>query len=103
MVQIQRSENGLFFVYSGANFAWGVKALKGCGPCPLPKGTGGANAPNRATKAILVILETRIFTMTPGGTLQPSAFAGTPTPEALFRSGFDPETVYLKNVRTAGV
>jgi len=98
-----RSENGLFFVYSGANFAWGVKALKGCGPCPLPKGTGGANAPNRATKAILVILETRIFTMTPGGTLQLSALAGTLTPEALFLSGFDPETVYLKNVRTAGV
>ena len=40
-----RSENGLFFVYSGANFAWVVKALKGCGPCPLPKGTGGATAP----------------------------------------------------------
>ena len=96
-----RSENGLFFVYSGANFAWGVKALKGCGPCPLPKGTGGANAPNRATKAILVILETRIFTMTPGGTLQPSALAGTLTPEALFLSGFDPETVYLKKVRTS--
>lgn len=98
-----RSENGLFFVYSGANFAWGVKALKGCGPCPLPKGTGGANAPNRATNAILVILETRIFTMTPGGTLQLSALAGTLTPEALFLSGFDPETVYLKSVRTAGV
>ena len=96
-----RSENGLFFVYSGANFAWGVKALKGCGPCPLPKGTGGANAPNRATTAILVILEMRIFTMTPGGTLQPSALAGTLTPEALFLSGFDPETMYLKNVRTS--
>ena len=98
-----RSENGLFFVYSGANFAWGVESRKGCGPCPLPKGTGGANAPNRATKAILVILETRIFTMTPGGTLQPSVLTGTLTPEALFLSGFDPETVYLKNVRTAGV
>ena len=96
-----RSENGLFFVYSGANFVWGVKALKGCGPCPLPKGTGGANAPNRATKAILVILETRIFTMTPGGTLQLSALAGTLTPEALFLSGFDPETVCLKNIRTS--
>ena len=64
---------------------------------------GGATAPNRATKAILVILETRIFTMTPGGTLQPSALAGMLTPEALFLSEFDPETVYLKNVRTAGV
>ena len=103
MVQIRWSENGLFFVYSGVNFAWGVEYRKGCGPCPLPKGTGGANAPNRATKAILVILETRIFTMTPGGTLQLSALAGTLTPEALFLSGFDPETVYLKNVRTAGV
>ena len=96
-----RSENGLFFVYSGANFAWGVEALKGCGPCPLPKGTGGANAPNRATKAILVILETRIFAMTPIRISQPSALAGMLTPEALFLSGFDPETVYLKNVRTS--
>ena len=41
--------------------------------------------------------------MTPGGTLQPPALAGTRTPEALLLSGFDPETVYLKNVRTAGV
>ena len=41
--------------------------------------------------------------MTPGGTLQPSALAGTLTPEALFLSGFDPETVYPENVRTAGV
>ena len=41
--------------------------------------------------------------MTPGGTLQPSALAGTLTPEALFPSGFDPETVHPKNVRTAGV
>ena len=98
-----RSENGLFFVYSGANFAWGVKALKGCGPCPLPKGTGGANAPNRATKAKLVILGTRIFAMTPIGTSQLSALAGTLTPESLILSGFDPETVRPENVRTAGV
>ena len=98
-----RSESGLFFVYSGANFAWGIESRKGCGPCPLPKGTGGANALNRTTEAILVILETRIFFMTPEGTLQPLALAGTLTPEALFLSGFDPETVYLKNVRTAGV
>ena len=98
-----RSENGLFFVYSGATFAWGIEALKGCGPCPLPKGTGGATAPNRATKAILVILETRIFAMTPIRISQPSALAGMLTPEALFLSEFDPETVYLKNVRTAGV
>ena len=96
-----RSENGLFFVYSGANFAWGIESRKGCGPCPLPKGAGGANAPHRATKAILVILETRIFTMTTEGTLHPLALAGTLTPEALFLSGFDPETVYLKNVRTS--
>ena len=41
--------------------------------------------------------------MTPIRTLQPSALAGTLTPEALFLSGFDPETVHPKNVRTAGV
>ena len=41
--------------------------------------------------------------MTPIGTSQLSALAGTLTLEALFLSGFDPETVYLKNVRTAGV
>ena len=41
--------------------------------------------------------------MTPVETLQSSALAGMLTPEALFLSGFDPETVYLKNVRTAGV
>ena len=41
--------------------------------------------------------------MTPGETLQSSALAGTLTPEALFLSEFDPETVYLKYVRTAGV
>ena len=70
---------------------------------PAAEGDGRGNCPIRATKAILVILETRIFTMTPGGTLQPSALAGTLTPEALFLSEFDPETVYLKNVRTAGV
>ena len=70
---------------------------------PAAEGDGRGNCPNRATKAILVILETRIFAMTPGGTLQPSALAGTLTPEALFLSEFDPETVYLKNVRTAGV
>ena len=98
---MRQAGNGLFFVYSGANFAWDVEALKGCGPCPLPKGTGGASAPNRATKAILVILETRIFIMTPGGTLQPSALAGTLTPEALFLSGFHPETVHPENVRTS--
>ena len=96
-----RSENGLFFVYSGANFAWGVESRKGCGPCPLPKGAGGANAPNRATKAILVILETRIFFMTPEGTLQPPALTGTMIPDARFLSGFAPETVCLKNVRTS--
>jgi len=62
---------------------------------------GGANGPNCATKAILVILETRIFAMTPGGNLQPLALAGTLIPEALFLSGFDPETMYLKNVRTS--
>jgi len=39
--------------------------------------------------------------MTPGGNLQPSALTGTLTPEALFLSGFDPETVYLENVRTS--
>jgi len=76
---------------------------RGCGPCPLPKGTGGATAPIRATKAKLVILEARIFAMTPIGTSQSSALAGTLTPEALFLSGFDPETVHPKNVRTAGV
>ena len=91
MVQIQRSENGLFFVYNGANFAWGVKALKGCGPCPLPKRTGGATAPNRATKAILVILETRIFAMTPIRISQPSALAGMLTPEALFSLNLTPK------------
>ena len=76
---------------------------RGCGPCPLPKGTGGATAPTRATKAKLVILETRIFAMTPIGTSQSSALAGTLTPETLFLSGFDPETVHPENVRTAGV
>ena len=98
-----RSENGFFFVYSGANFAWGIESRKGCGPCPLPEGTGGANGLNCATKAILVILETRIFAMTPIRISQPSALAGMLTPEALFPSEFDPETVCLKNVRTAGV
>jgi len=39
--------------------------------------------------------------MTPGGNLQPLALAGTLIPEALFLSGFDPETMYLKNVRTS--
>ena len=76
---------------------------RGCGPCPLPKGTGGATAPIRATKAKLVILEARIFAMTPIETSQSSSLAGTLTPEALFLSGFDPETVHPKNVRTAGV
>ena len=70
---------------------------------PAAEGTGGANAPIRATKAKLVILETRIFAMTPIGTSQSSALAGTLTPKALFLSGFDPETVHPKNVRTAGV
>ena len=89
---------------TAAQFLRRVSSSKrGCGPCPLPKGTGGATAPIRATKAKLVILETRIFTMTPGGILQPSVLAGTLTPEALFLSGFDPETVHPKNVRTAGV
>ena len=92
-----------FFVLCGAIFAWGIEFRKGCGPCPQSQGTGGATAPNRATKAILVILEMRSFTMTPVETLQSSALAGTLTPEALFLSGFDLETVYLKNVRTAGV
>ena len=41
--------------------------------------------------------------MTPIRTSQSSALAGTLSPEALFLSGFDPETVHLKNVRTAGV
>ena len=41
--------------------------------------------------------------MTPIGTLKSSALAGTLTPEALFLSGFDPETVHLENARTAGV
>ena len=41
--------------------------------------------------------------MTPIGTSQSSALAGTLTPEALFLSGFDPETVHPKNVCTAGV
>ena len=41
--------------------------------------------------------------MTPIGTLQSSALAGPLTPEAPFLSGFDPETVHPKNVRTAGV
>ena len=41
--------------------------------------------------------------MTPIRTLQPSALAGTLTPEALFLSGFDPKTVHPENVRTAGV
>ena len=76
---------------------------RGCRPCPLPKGTGGATAPIRATKAKLVILEARIFAMTPIETSQSSSLAGTLTPVVLFLSGFDPETVHLKNVRTAGV
>ena len=69
-------------------------------------GTGGATAPIRATKAklvILVILETRIFAMTPMGTSQLSALAGTLTPEVPLFLGFDPEPVHSKNVRTAGV
>ena len=41
--------------------------------------------------------------MTPIETSQSSSLAGTLTPEALFLSGFDPETVHPKNVRTAGV
>ena len=41
--------------------------------------------------------------MTPIETSQSSALAGTLTPVVLFLSGFDPETVHLKNVRTAGV
>ena len=39
--------------------------------------------------------------MTPIRISQPSALAGMLTPEALFLSEFDPETVYLKNVRTS--
>ena len=39
--------------------------------------------------------------MTPIRTSQSSALAGTMTPKVLFLSGFDPETVYLKNVRTS--
>ena len=81
----------------------GCQGSKGVWALPAAEGDGRGNCPNRATKAILVILETRIFAMTPGGNLQPSALTGTLTPEALFLSGFDPETVYLKNVRTAGV
>ena len=92
---------------TAAQFLRRVSSSKrGCGPCPLPKGTGGATAPICATKAklvILVILETRIFAMTPIETSQSSALAGTLTPVVLFLSGFDPETVHLKNVRTAGV
>ena len=41
--------------------------------------------------------------MTPIETSQSSALAGTLTPVVLFLSGFAPETVHLKNVRTAGV
>ena len=41
--------------------------------------------------------------MTPIRISQSSALVGTLTPEALFLSGFDPETVHPKNVRTAGV
>ena len=41
--------------------------------------------------------------MTPIRTSQSSALAGTLTPEVLFLSGFDPETVHPENVRTAGV
>ena len=85
------------------NFCVGYLVSKGVWALPAAEGDGRGNCLNRATKAILVILETRIFAMTPGGTLQPSALAGTLTPEALFLSEFDPETVYLKNVRTAGV
>ena len=89
---------------TAAQFLRRVSSSKrGCGPCPLPKGTGGATAPIRATKAKLVILEARIFAMTPIETSQSSSLAGTLTPEALFLSGFDPETVHPKNVRTAGV
>ena len=52
-----RSENGIFFVYSGANFAWGVEALKGCGPCPPAEGGREGQLPqSRTTKAKLVIL-----------------------------------------------
>ena len=89
---------------TAAQFLRRVSSSKrGCGPCPLPKGTGGATAPICATKAKLVILEARIFAMTPIETSQSSSLAGTLTPEALFLSGFDPETVHPKNVRTAGV
>ena len=89
---------------TAAQFLRRVSSSKrGCGPCPLPKGTGGATVPIRATKAKLVILEARIFAMTPIETSQSSSLAGTLTPEALFLSGFDPETVHLENVRTAGV
>ena len=70
---------------------------------PAAEGDGKGNCPIRATKAKLVILEARIFAMAPIGTSQSSALAGTLTPEALFLSGFDPETVHPKNVRTAGV
>ena len=89
---------------TAAQFLRRVSSSKrGCGPCPLPKGTGGATVPIRATKAKLVILEARIFAMTPIETSQSSSLAGTLTPVVLFLSGFDPETVHLKNVRTAGV
>ena len=89
---------------TAAQFLRRVSSSKrGCGPCPLPKGTGGATAPICATKAKLVILEARIFAMTPIETSQSSSLAGTLTPEALFLSGFDPETVHPENVRTAGV
>ena len=41
--------------------------------------------------------------MTPMGTSQLSALAGTLTPEVPLFLGFDPEPVHSKNVRTAGV